>query len=44
MSGDDVPSPVDFHELAQAKEWEAHTLKKKAVATAIFYCFRQRFE
>jgi len=24
---DDVPSPIDFHDLEQAREWEANTIK-----------------
>jgi SAM-dependent methyltransferase len=26
---DDVTSPIDFHDLAQAREWEAQTIKNK---------------
>jgi cyclopropane fatty-acyl-phospholipid synthase-like methyltransferase len=39
MSGDDVPSPIDFHELAQAKEWEAKTVKNRPWRPQFFTAF-----
>jgi len=39
MSEQDVPSPIDFHELAQAREWEAQTIKKRPWRPQFFAAF-----
>jgi SAM-dependent methyltransferase len=39
MSGQDVPSPIDFHELAQAREWEAQTIMKRPWRPQFFAAF-----
>jgi SAM-dependent methyltransferase len=51
MSEQDVPSPIDFHELARAREWEAQTITKRpwrprffaAFATALNVHFAREF-
>jgi cyclopropane fatty-acyl-phospholipid synthase-like methyltransferase len=39
MSDEDVPSPIDFHELAQAREWEAQTIIKRPWRPQFFAAF-----
>jgi SAM-dependent methyltransferase len=39
MSEQDVPSPIDFHELAQAREWEAQTVVKRPWRPQFFAAF-----
>jgi SAM-dependent methyltransferase len=39
MSEQDVPSPIDFHELAQAREWEAQTIIKRPWRPQFFAAF-----
>jgi cyclopropane fatty-acyl-phospholipid synthase-like methyltransferase len=39
MSEQDVPSPIDFHELAQAREWEAQTTIKRPWRPQFFAAF-----
>ena len=39
MPDHDVPSPIDFHDLAQAKEWEAQTVKNKPWRPQFFAAF-----
>jgi SAM-dependent methyltransferase len=39
MSEPDVPSPVDFHELAQAREWEEQTIAKRPWRPQFFAAF-----
>jgi cyclopropane fatty-acyl-phospholipid synthase-like methyltransferase len=39
MSEQDVPSPIDFHELAQAREWEAQTIAKRPWRPQFFATF-----
>src|SRR5580692_2227677 len=39
MSNEDVPSPIDFHDLAQAKKWEAQTVKNRPWRPQFFAAF-----
>ncbi len=39
MSEQDVPSPIDFHEMAQAREWEAQTIAKRPWRLQFFAAF-----
>jgi SAM-dependent methyltransferase len=39
MSTRDVPSPIDFHDVAQAREWEAQTIKNKPWRLQFFAAF-----
>jgi cyclopropane fatty-acyl-phospholipid synthase-like methyltransferase len=39
MWEEDVPSPIDFHELAQAREWEAQTIAKRPWRPEFFAAF-----
>jgi hypothetical protein len=39
MSDDDVPSPVDFRDPAQAKAWEATTMARRPYRTQFFGAF-----
>jgi cyclopropane fatty-acyl-phospholipid synthase-like methyltransferase len=39
MPEEDVPSPIDFHELAQAREWEAQTIAKRPWRPRFFAAF-----
>jgi SAM-dependent methyltransferase len=39
MSNEDVPSPIDFHDLAQAKAWEAQTVKNRPWRPQFFAAF-----
>jgi hypothetical protein len=39
MPEEDVPSPIDFHELAQAREWEAQTIVKRPWRPQFFAAF-----
>jgi hypothetical protein len=39
MSEEDVPSPIDFHELAQAREWETQTILKRPWRPQFFAAF-----
>ena len=36
---DDVPSPIDFHDPAQAREWEANTIKIRPFRPRFFDAF-----
>lgn len=39
MSDDDVPSPIDFRDPAQAKAWEATTMARRPYRTQFFAGF-----
>jgi cyclopropane fatty-acyl-phospholipid synthase-like methyltransferase len=39
MVDDDVPSPIDFHDIARAREWEAATIKQKPWRPQFFAAF-----
>ena len=39
MSNKDVPSPIDFHDPIQAKEWERKTIEKKPWRPQFFSAF-----
>jgi SAM-dependent methyltransferase len=39
MSEQDVPSPIDFHERAQVREWEAQTVMKRPWRPQFFAAF-----
>jgi SAM-dependent methyltransferase len=41
MSGGDVPSPIDFHDLAQAKAWETDTIARRPYRSAFFRAFAE---
>ena len=47
MADDDVPSPIDFHDIAQAREWEDATVRNKPWRPQFFAAFvsvlNQRF-
>jgi SAM-dependent methyltransferase len=39
MSDEDIPSPIDFHDLAQAREWEANTVRRRPWRRCFFDAF-----
>jgi SAM-dependent methyltransferase len=39
MADDDVPSPIDFHDLAQAKAWERDTVARRPWRPEFFAAF-----
>jgi SAM-dependent methyltransferase len=39
MPDDDVPSPIDFHDLAQARQWERDTIEARPWRPAFFAAF-----
>jgi hypothetical protein len=39
MADDDVPSPIDFRDIAQAREWEQATVKHKPWRPQFFAAF-----
>jgi len=51
MADDDVPSPIDFHDIVQAREWEQATVRQKpwrpqfftALASVLNARFRKAF-
>jgi SAM-dependent methyltransferase len=40
----DVPSPIDFHDLAQARAWEEHTVAKRPWRPQFFASFAQALQ
>src|SRR5262249_48737925 len=39
MSGEDIPSPIDFHDLAQARAWVENTALRRPWRPAFFDAF-----
>jgi hypothetical protein len=39
MAEEDVPSPVDFHDPAQAQEWIEHTIQRRPWRRRFFAAF-----
>jgi SAM-dependent methyltransferase len=40
----DVPSPIDFHDLAQARAWEANAVKRRPWRPQFFAAFAQALQ